>query len=266
MNVFVDTEFVSKTFPQIKDPALLSAGLVAENGESCYVEINNPRLHSRASTFVVDDILSQFGRFPESVVTNLSDAGKLIAEFLDRIGGDIVLCADSPGDFYLVIDALQHGGRLEDLQCRISVKDVKAAVSGDDMQEAWDNAFALQGAMMGLDRHHALLDAHCLKSVYEAALAAKPTMDQARHDYHLHTDADGKVTGKAWTNDNLDHGQPSEEADWPVSYPDVAKAIQTTGGTHVGCNGCQVNVYLDGNLVDREGKRLDQPRTRRMRP
>ncbi|MFK4705736.1 hypothetical protein ABIC83_002575 [Roseateles asaccharophilus] len=266
MKIFVDTEFVSKSFPEIKDPAMLSAGLVADNGETCYVEIHNPRLHSKASNFVVDEVLGQFGRFPEAVVTTLAEAGSRIAGFFDGIEGEIVLCADFPADLYLVIDALQQGRRLDDLRSRISVKDVKAAVSGDDMREAWENAFALQGAMMGLERHHALLDAHCLKTVYEAALAAHPTMDQARHEYHLHTDQDGKVAGRAWTNDNLDQGEPSEEADWDVKYESVAKAIETTGGTHVGCSGCQVNVYLDGQLVDREGKSLEQPRARRMRP
>lgn len=71
----------------------------------------------------------------------------------------------------------------------------------------------------------------------------------ARHTYHLRTEADGRVTGRAWTNDNLDRGYPSEEADWPVSYPNRESALHQTGGSHRGCNGCVVDVFLDGHLI-----------------
>lgn len=90
-------------------------------------------------------------------------------------------------------------------------------------------------------------------------------MSQAKHDYHLHTEGNGRVVGTAWTNDNLDHGQPSEDASWEVSYRDRARALQATGGTHVGVVGCQVSVYLDGKKVDREGNEVREFGRRRPR-
>lgn len=89
-------------------------------------------------------------------------------------------------------------------------------------------------------------------------------MSQAKHEYHLHTEESGRVTGTAWTNDNLDRGEPSEDAHWDVSYRDRAHALQATDGTHVGVIGCQVNVYLDGKKVNPQGDEVHEPP--RMRP
>lgn len=91
-------------------------------------------------------------------------------------------------------------------------------------------------------------------------------MSQALHEYHLHTDGEGRVAGTAWTNDNLDHGQPSEDATWDVRYKDREHALRSTGGTHVGVIGCQVRVYIDGVELDRDGKTVPQPAVRRARP
>lgn len=92
-------------------------------------------------------------------------------------------------------------------------------------------------------------------------------MSVAKHEYHLRTCDDGKVEGTSWTNDNLDLGYPSEEASWYVSYPTRRQALERTGGTHVGANGCQVVVYLDGKRVDLAGVVLTEPEAyRRARP
>lgn len=55
------------------------------------------------------------------------------------------------------------------------------------------------------------------------------TTGSARHTYVLHTASDRTVSGRAWTNDNLDSGYPSEDADWPVRYADRASAMKSTG-------------------------------------
>lgn len=73
-----------------------------------------------------------------------------------------------------------------------------------------------------------------------------PASGSALHTYVLHTGSDGSISGTAWTNDNLDLGYPSEEADWPVRYADLAGALKSTGGTHRGVNGCHVQVLVDG--------------------
>lgn len=81
-------------------------------------------------------------------------------------------------------------------------------------------------------------------------------MTQARHEYTLHTDGDGRVFGRAWTNDNLDRGEPSEEASWDVHYKSREQALKATGGSHFGINGCKVTVYIDGVELDRDGKAI----------
>ncbi len=67
--------------------------------------------------------------------------------------------------------------------------------------------------------------------------------------YDLYTMPNGTIRGECATNDNLDHGYPSESARWEVRYRDYAQMLKLTGGSHVGCIGCQVRVFLDGKAV-----------------
>lgn len=67
--------------------------------------------------------------------------------------------------------------------------------------------------------------------------------------YQLETRADGSIAGECCKDDNLDRGEPSEEATWEVSYKSFEAMRKATGLTHVGMNGCQVTVMLDGVRV-----------------
>lgn len=67
--------------------------------------------------------------------------------------------------------------------------------------------------------------------------------------YQLETRVDGSIAGECSTDDNLDRGEPSEDATWPVSYKSFEAMRKATGLTHVGMNGCQVTVMLDGVRV-----------------
>lgn len=80
------------------------------------------------------------------------------------------------------------------------------------------------------------------ESVEDAAL-------QAVQRYRLETKSDGSISGECWTNDNGDRGVPSEEASWPVRYKSFEAMRRATGLTHIGMNGCQVTVTLDGVKV-----------------
>lgn len=71
--------------------------------------------------------------------------------------------------------------------------------------------------------------------------------------YDLSTQDSGRITGTAWTNDDEDRGYPTTEARWDVHYASLEQALKRTGGTHQGI-GSFVSVYLDGELVDRDGK------------
>lgn len=55
-----------------------------------------------------------------------------------------------------------------------------------------------------------------------------------------------------WTNDNYDHGYPSETASWFVHYDTLKDCIDHVGGpSRTGFNGCQVDVYLNDVLVEK---------------
>lgn len=71
----------------------------------------------------------------------------------------------------------------------------------------------------------------------------------ARHSYFLRTREDGSIVGDAETNDDLDQGVPTEWAQWQVRYRSYDDMRRQTGLTHVGCNGCRVQVYLDGKQI-----------------
>lgn len=79
---------------------------------------------------------------------------------------------------------------------------------------------------------------------------------QAVQKYHLHSQQDGSLEGKCWTNDDEDLGIPSAEADWEVRYKNRTDALKQTGGTHVGVSGVQVSVYIDGIQVNQYGQSI----------
>lgn len=71
----------------------------------------------------------------------------------------------------------------------------------------------------------------------------------AYHNYLLQTNPDGSISGTSETNDNLDHGVPSEHASWSVEYKDRAAMDKAVGKSRTGCSGVRVNVYLDGEIL-----------------
>lgn len=79
--------------------------------------------------------------------------------------------------------------------------------------------------------------------------------------YELYTATDGTILGHASTNDNLDRGYPSQDADWHVEYRANPRASawevmkKHTGLSHVGISGIVVEVYLDGQKLERDAVR-----------
>lgn len=78
-------------------------------------------------------------------------------------------------------------------------------------------------------------------------------MSSAWHLYDLSVEADGTVSGVVSTNDDLDWGEPSEWASWPVSYKNLSDALKQTGGCHFGVSGVAVTVRVNGVCVDKRG-------------
>ena len=90
----------------------------------------------------------------------------------------------------------------------------------------------------------------------EEAMEGTPADEQRDNDgphawqtYHLHSNPDGSIVGRVSTNDNLDHGVPSEDATWDVRYDNRAAMEHGTGKSHVGISGVVVQVFLDGRKI-----------------
>jgi hypothetical protein len=77
--------------------------------------------------------------------------------------------------------------------------------------------------------------------------------ERAWHVYDLHTQDNGEITGECSTNDNRDQGFASESAIWPVRFKNYETMEKQTGLSHIGINGCEVKVFLDGKLLERTG-------------
>lgn len=73
--------------------------------------------------------------------------------------------------------------------------------------------------------------------------------DAALQRYDLATQDDGSIRGTVWTNDNLDHGVPSEIAEWNVTYADRAAMDRGAGRSRTGISGVKVIVILDGQRI-----------------
>lgn len=70
--------------------------------------------------------------------------------------------------------------------------------------------------------------------------------------YDLYSQPNGTITGVTETNDDNDDGFPDPTIEtWDVSYKSHEEMMRRTGGTHVGCSGIAVTVYLDGAEVSK---------------
>lgn len=90
----------------------------------------------------------------------------------------------------------------------------------------------------------------------EEAMEGTPADEQQDNEgphawqtYHLHTNPDGSIVGQVSTNDNLDHGVPSEDATWDVRYDNRAAMEHGTGKSRVGISGVVVQVFLNGRKI-----------------
>jgi len=78
-------------------------------------------------------------------------------------------------------------------------------------------------------------------------------MSVSYQNYNLYTQPDGSIEGRTSTNDDEDRGYATSYAEWGERYRDLDEALKRTGGTHVGCGGTVVTVWLDGERVGRDG-------------
>lgn len=80
----------------------------------------------------------------------------------------------------------------------------------------------------------------------------EPPCDDAPRAYHRKdatTRPDGTIEVFESTNDNLDHGVPSEYADWTWIAPNLEAFKKRAGQSGYGVSGVKVTVELDGRMI-----------------
>jgi hypothetical protein len=153
--VFVDAEFTDFDYPQ-----LISIGLVADSGESFYVELANGWSRTGCSHFVKQNILPQLtgGDFFQE----RSFAGRRLADWLGDFDCQVRVVSDAPGyDWVLMMDLLGKDapGNLFPEPMPLYSDCFPELVP--ILQEARAKAFH------GSSPHHALNDAEALRETWE---------------------------------------------------------------------------------------------------
>ncbi|WP_295748377.1 hypothetical protein [Undibacterium sp.] len=103
LKIFIDTEYTN-----FIDTGLMSLGLVAENGEEAYFEVQYNE--TECSDFVREVVIPLLGREPHAMVAQHVLATKLMTwlEIARPRQQDIEICYDHQNDWNLFIDALDY--------------------------------------------------------------------------------------------------------------------------------------------------------------
>lgn len=156
--IFIDCEFTS-----IETPQLLSIGLVADDGRELYVELAGESHLMRASTFVLDTVVPQFGLMPQAVATK-EELGQLVgAWLLDFQHSSIDVAYDYHADFDLLEQALQCAGMRQLLNDVLRPTHIGYLIDQVNVKAAMHRSWADSFARHGIERHHALADARALR-------------------------------------------------------------------------------------------------------
>jgi len=146
MRVFIDTEFTD--FVQ---PRLISIGLVAEDGQECYVELTDGWTRRDCSTFTRKVVvpLLQLGIYGKSTI----DAARYVHAWLIATGPNLEIVSDSNYDLRFLDEMLRL---IPDPLGNVRVAHVVALTPAQQLRS--EDAFAA-----GLRRHNALDDARALR-------------------------------------------------------------------------------------------------------
>lgn len=171
INVYLDTEFSSLSAPE-----LLSVGLVTDDGQECYVEIE--AIRAQVNAFVRRTVLPQWGCMASSAAS-AAQLGNRVDTWLLTLGrGSINVVHDYETDFLLLREALRAAGvwdRWSDVLVPFKVGYlVGQPISDEAMDLSWTDSWRHDG----IHRHHALADAHALQAGY----LAQQGISFVRHD------------------------------------------------------------------------------------
>jgi len=174
--VYLDTSFTDTLRPK-----LLSLGMVTFDGHEHYVELDLGDPASAATVSQASDfarhcgVLQQWGRVPDSSA-NYAEMGRRTAHWLKahaaRLGQPAHVAFDNPLDFELLGHLLRAVGEWESVLKVIWPLDVEERFARFDGALVAD-AVCEQLRKRGLERHHALVDAHALRASWIAVNTGK---------------------------------------------------------------------------------------------
>lgn len=174
--VYLDSEFTDLLAPE-----LLSLGLVSANGDEHYVELDLDDPGSAATLRRTSDfvrhcgVLEQWGRVPGSAATREQmglRTARWMVEQAARLGQPVLIAFDYAPDYELLEYLLRDAGQWD------AVRDVIRPLNVDELANRFDGLLGAEAAYeavkrRGLERHHALADAHALRAACIATLTGK---------------------------------------------------------------------------------------------
>lgn len=169
---FLDTEFTD-----VRQPELLSLGLVSLDGLEHYceldlaTEIGQARKESSSDFVRNDGVLEMWGLVPDSACDYL-EMGRRIADWLLKLAAEtgtrVEVCFDYATDWELMENAIRDAGlwdRVEGIVLPTNASFVTGTIDGEFAAEECFRSLANRG----LRRHHALADALALRAAYLVA-------------------------------------------------------------------------------------------------
>lgn len=174
--IYIDTELTDLLVPE-----LLSLGMVTAAGDEHYVELDLDSSGSEATLAHASDfvrhngVLEQWGRVPGSAAAyeqmGLRTA-RWLKEQLACFGQPAYIAFDYSPDYEFFEYLLRDAGHWD------AVREVIRPVNVDELASRFDGALGAEAAYevmrrRGLERHHALADAHALRAACIAVTTGK---------------------------------------------------------------------------------------------
>jgi len=166
MKVYFDTEFTDF----VVDPALISIGLVTEDGREFYAELNDTYDEPMCSWFVIEAVLpSLWGAEYEM---SLQDLALRLKGWIEDIGEPVTLLSDAPSYdwqwFYDIFELTKSEWPSNLVRSCKNTQDLDGASVREKYNLAYE-AFWSTNVDAGAVRHHALWDARCIRYAHRVA-------------------------------------------------------------------------------------------------
>lgn len=177
MFVFLDTEFTDLVRPE-----LLSIGMVAEDLQEFYVELDLATAEGQALQQVATDfvrfgpVLEQWHQIPGAAAGPREmgrRAGEWLLDLHKKHLEPLIVAFDYAADYELLTNAIRTAGLWAEVAEVMLPKNVDELTSTIESEMAGDAAFEDLAKYRGLLRHHALADAVVLRAAHHAATSAR---------------------------------------------------------------------------------------------